>query len=92
MKLKKVSTSSTAIFEYNTDLELTIFPNPVSNILYLNIEKNATITIVNAQSTILSIHQNTNSIDMSKYQSGVYVVKIENLNKVLVKKIIKIDD
>ena len=92
LKLKKISTSSTAIFEHDTNLELSLFPNPVSNILHLNTEMNVTMTLLNAQSTILAIYHHIKSIDMSGYGAGIYFIKIESLHGTLVKKIIKIDD
>jgi len=92
LKLKNISSASTAMYERKNNFELNVFPNPVTDRLYLHIDKNAIVTILNAQSTVLSIHKNTKSVDMSMWQAGVYFIKVEHQNSIMIKKIIKIDD
>lgn len=57
------------------DNEIEIFPNPVSNQLYINCSENLSIAIYDKLGkTILStsINRGRNSIDVSQLQSGVY--------------------
>ncbi len=65
-------------FETNS---FSIYPNPVTNSLKIN-SKNETfsVEIYNSISQLIFQDENTNEIDVSKYNSGIYLIKItENL-------------
>lgn len=56
-----------------------IYPNPVSDILYLsNIDKHSKIVLYNAKSQLIYSGEGINSIDVSGYSSGIYILRIIN--------------
>jgi len=75
----------------NIQNECTVYPNPVSEILYLNnIPDNATITLFDGGARIVYSENSTNrnSIDLSNYAPGIYVLRIENAGNPIFKKIV----
>lgn len=70
----------------------TIFPNPATNLLYINCEENATVEIINMQGQIVAtkmLSGKNESVDVSGFPKGVYVVKVKTELGVITKKIIK---
>jgi len=59
--------------------EIKIYPNPVKDILHFSKEIHK-ITLTDLTGKVLSIQSNSNQINMSGYQSGVYFVIIETEN------------
>ena len=85
---------SSAVSSVN-DVEISLYPNPVDNILYVTIgddSKHANISIVNVagQTVANKSFNNVNikSVDLSKIASGVYFVNIKTENFSTSKKII----
>ncbi len=78
---------------------IVIYPNPVSNTLTINIEfkkvEEGTLEIVDVlgkklfQETLKSSKIIQKNIDFSKFEKGIYYLKITNKNMVLTKEIIK---
>lgn len=65
------------------------FPNPVSDVLYLNKEY-VSVQIFSVLGTNVSNHKNTNKIDCKTLPKGIYLLKAEDKNGVIYsKKIIK---
>ena len=64
--------------------EFTIYPNPASSILNINIPNLQSFTIIDVSGKIVfnSTNKNLNRIDLSKYQTGVYIIKIKTNNTV----------
>ena len=73
------STLSTIDFEFNQD-KVRVFPNPTSSII--NIVSTITIKNVSIYNMLGSIVlESTNrAIDVSKLQSGYYLMKVEDVN------------
>ena len=74
-------------------LDISVYPNPTSDILYFKGIKNITqITIYDVTGNAhqdASINYATNSIDLSNLNSGVFFIQFQTDNTILVKKIIK---
>ena len=78
-----------ASIEENT-LNISVYPNPVENILTVNGEYGIiTITNVNGQVVYTEGHSTTSQIDMSKFEKGVYFLRLTNNNGSAVQRIIK---
>ncbi|PLX06667.1 MAG: hypothetical protein C0596_15225 [Marinilabiliales bacterium] len=78
-----ITQSSTTVAEISnikTDNSFRIYPNPASDILYVEANKNFVVEIYNSSSQLL-IKQTKGilqSIDISKLSEGIYFVKITN--------------
>ncbi len=71
-------------------LNISVYPNPVENILTVNGEYGIiTITNVNGQIVYTEDHNSTSQIDMSKFEKGVYFLRLTNNNGSAVQRIIK---
>jgi len=70
---------------------ITIFPNPANNRLTINgLDHNSTISIYDINGKLVYKSEAiTNQIDISNFQNGIYAIKIESENHVIIKKIIK---
>jgi len=81
--------------DFVADNNFFVYPNPANNELYFsnpsNLEvSNISINDVSGKLVVsLNSNLNTNTIDVSNLQSGVYFVKFTTENKTLVKKFIK---
>ncbi|GIZ09761.1 carbohydrate-binding protein [Flavobacterium sp. UMI-01] len=72
--------------------DLTIYPNPVTDLLRIANSENANVQLSDSLGRIIltqKMSSNSESIDMSKMGSGIYFVKIDTGEKVITKKIIK---
>ncbi|WP_309640317.1 T9SS type A sorting domain-containing protein [Flavobacterium sp.] len=75
----------------NTQTNFSIFPNPTKNVL--NIVKNQsidaiTITDVSGKK-VIEVRTNTNQVDVSKLQQGIYFMQIQSQGKITTQKFIK---
>lgn len=71
---------------------LSVYPNPVSNLLNIAIDEKADMEIINIRGQILVIKTLTekqNIIDISQLTEGIYTLRIKTCKGVVVKKIIK---
>ena len=66
---------------------LVVYPNPTKD--KINISKNVDINVLNYIGDMVISKQNTNTLDMSKLSSGVYMLQITYKNKIINKQIIK---
>ena len=91
--------ASTALSEnsYNEDFQVSFFPNPASDFLNINFgtlsDSNYTFSIVDVNGKrVLERKINNPSllekIDISQFQSGVYLVALETNSKVIRRKIV----
>ncbi len=81
----------TGIAENASNLNVTIFPNPVSSILTINNVKDSEISIYNILgSEIMTVNSinNIKTIDMSNLSEGTYFVKISNERGVVTEKVV----
>ncbi len=67
--------------EINKGQKLSVYPNPVNDIIYFDVANNEKSNIVISDLSgkiVLDINTNNNKIDISHLQGGVYVLKISN--------------
>jgi hypothetical protein len=75
------------------DLDLQLYPNPVSNIL--NIQNGSEIRSISLYDIfgrllkIWEVNATTFRFDMNSYKQGIYILKISGINKAYTKKLIK---
>lgn len=64
--------------------EFAIYPNPATDLLNINITNLQSFTIIDVSGKIVfnSTNKNLNIIDLSKYETGVYIIKIKTDKKV----------
>lgn len=81
--------STSVATEKIEDLELLVFPNPVSGKLCFN-RKVASITFYSVDGRKLCQHKNSLEVDMTSFNSGIYIARIISENgQIYLKKIIK---
>jgi hypothetical protein len=68
--------------------EITCFPNPFTDCIYLN-QKAKKIEIYNNQGVIILKKEDCNLIETNQLKTGVYFIKIEKDNRLFIKKMIK---
>lgn len=70
------------------DVEISIYPNPTKDKLYLTqtIEE---INIINQQGITVLQTKNTNSINLTNLPAGVYYIRMVNKGNILIQKVIK---
>jgi len=79
---------------YSTDLEIKIYPNPSSGNVFLETEHSVQISIFNDLGKLISqkeFEKGNHSIDLSDYNSGVYLLKISDAYSQKVLKLLKTD-
>jgi hypothetical protein len=69
------------------DEALVVYPNPTSGVI--NINKNVDINVFNYIGDMIISKNNINVLDMSRLNSGMYVLQINYQNKSIIKQIIK---
>ena len=72
--------SLTAIKALN-NVEVTIAPNPVKNVLRISADNNYNVVVYNIEGKAVASTQmrnNVTEIDFSNFQSGVYIIKVYN--------------
>ena len=76
-----------------TSAALTVYPNPVSDVLTINgLKQNGTILIYNAEGKLLqqqTVTAQTMTMDISKYSKGIYLLQYKTGEAVVNQKIIK---
>jgi trimeric autotransporter adhesin len=86
-----VTTLGTNDFEFNS--KLSVYPNPSNTIFNIDIDSNATIEVydlVGKQILTKKIELGTSQLDMSNYNTGMYLLKVTNAdNQTKTMKIVK---
>ena len=80
------------IAEREKDIELTIFPNPVEDILNLKVvstQKEYVIHIIDLTGKIVLQDENKQQLDVSQLREGIYFVKLDMGGSSVVKKFVK---
>jgi len=73
----------------NIENEFTVYPNPVKNQLYIKTnQQNYIVEIYNQTGQLISTNKNINSLDISTYNNGLYLVKLITNKAFTTKKII----
>ena len=79
-RISEIITGGTGIMQINDNGEVSLYPNPVKNDLYIKTpSEKSTINIYSLQGSLLktiSAYQGHEQIDVSTLMSGVYLVKI----------------
>lgn len=76
----------------DTNFNINIYPNPTSSILTINTNNSIDIEnlkLYNIQGRLIKTYQNTNTIDVSALQSGLYLLNIRSNIGSITKQIIK---
>jgi len=92
------SSSTTGIQPYNILDGIEVYPNPVNNILSINLHMpiDGTISITNLlgqqiySENISVASSTTEQIDMSLYTNGVYFLSVQSQGQRLIKKVVKL--
>ena len=71
----------------NDDIQ--IFPNPTKNIFHIRGDNITEIEILNMSGSLIFKNNSTTRIDMSNYKNGIYLVRIKDGNRTIVKKLVK---
>jgi hypothetical protein len=75
------------ILSRNLEENIVVYPNPVDKTI--NINKNVDITVYNTLGDVVIYKANTNTLDVSRLNPGVYNLQIMCNNKLVNKKIVK---
>jgi len=87
MSVSELSTGIDNVFNENS---ISLYPNPVINNLTINSNKKIDkIEIYNSNGQLLINQTNTNQINFSQYNTGIYFVRIFKDNQSIYKKVIK---
>jgi len=72
-----------SVQEFNANFELSLFPNPATNTVFINYKdiNNALVKVYNATGKLMTSFNNANStnsakIDISSFQKGIYYIEI----------------
>jgi hypothetical protein len=75
-----------------TNGEVTAYPNPVSDVLYVKLTGSSTISLFNMEGQLISTKDekgDLSEINMSGYKSGIYILKIVTEGRIITKKVFK---
>ncbi len=76
--------------EHQLRRDISIYPNPTTDMLYVDANDVRTIEIFNIYGQLLAQFEGDNKVDMSGFDAGTYIVRITHLDGILEKKVIKI--
>jgi hypothetical protein len=69
---------------------ISIFPNPVKDIVNINGESgHLMITSLSGEILLEAVHEQSTSVNLSEFPSGVYIVHLENVNGSYKSKVVK---
>lgn len=74
------------------DIRLDVYPNPVTDVLHVNMPAEGTLTIYKTSGQAvasLNLNAGENTIPFAQYGAGMYIVKAQAGNKTLTAKVIK---
>jgi hypothetical protein len=71
------------------DDHIQIFPNPTKNIFFIRGENITSIEILTLSGSLVFKNNSTTRIDMSNYKNGIYLVRIKDGDRTIVKKLVK---
>jgi len=70
------------------DLRLKIYPNPIQNILNVEVDNFQSLELINMNGQLI-LSSNNSSVNTSDLEKGVYFLKVKTENSIVTKKIIK---
>ena len=83
----KVTAGNTASISEVENANVTLYPNPVSNILHIEAQGIQEVNVMDINGRTVMSMQNANTIDMSNLASGVYFVRVITTDGVSTQKI-----
>lgn len=83
------ASGTVGIHNIDIDDDIQIFPNPTKNIFHIRGENITSIEILTLSGSLVFKNNSTTRIDMSNYKNGIYLVKIKDGNRTVVKKLVK---
>ena len=83
------ATGTVDTHEIAFDNDIQIFPNPTKNIFHIRGENIYEIEILNMSGSLILKNNSTTRIDMSNFKNGIYLVRIKEGNRTIVKKLVK---
>jgi hypothetical protein len=90
-----VTANETVVLNTNNFLvadKVTIYPNPSTGIFNISLQEDATVEVHDMLGKVIyanKVKAGNNTIDISNYQSGLYILKLTTENGSAIKKIIK---
>lgn len=81
MKIDDIQVVSTANIELSAVTSMKLYPNPTSDFVYIS--ENADVQIFNIHGQLVGSYKNTNRIDVSNLNAGLYIFRINTENKIL---------
>ena len=82
----------TGLNEFSNNKNIRIYPNPATNNLIIECQKQSTIEILNTQAQLIESFTTTGnitSIDVSSYSNGMYCIRVKTENEIVMKKFVK---
>ena len=83
------ASGTVGIHDTALDDNIQIFPNPTKNIFHIRGDNITQIEILNMSGALIFKNNSTTRIDMSNYKNGIYLVRIKEGNRTVVKKLVK---
>ena len=91
--LSIIEGSSLSVEGYDSEAQITIYPNPSKGLVYVsNIKTNTTLIISNIMGETLKemfVSPETNSIDCTSFSQGIYLMTFKNKNSTVTYKMVK---
>ena len=75
--------------EIALDNDIQIFPNPTKDIFFIRGENISSIEILTLSGSLIFKNSSTTRIDMSNYKNGIYLIRIKEGERTIVKKLVK---
>ncbi|OMP30131.1 T9SS-dependent choice-of-anchor J family protein [Mangrovimonas sp. DI 80] len=85
----KYSSATLSVEDINNLPQLSVYPNPVKDNLYINAPEQSSIKVYNILGKEMFLSFQNNTINMSSLSNGIYLVEITHLNQVKTFKVIK---
>ena len=79
---------TTGVSDYEVE-ELTLYPNPTSGKVFIDHENVLSVEVLDKTGRLLAIQRNDNEVDLSAFADGVYTLRIELPEGVVLRKVIK---
>ncbi len=80
---------TTGVSDYEME-ELTLYPNPTNGKVFIGHENVLAVEVFDKTGRLLAIQRNDNEVDLSAFADGVYTLRIELPEGVVIRKVIKI--
>ena len=79
-------TDPTTDIDELSEENITVWPNPATNVLYLNVEDYTTISVFDITGRLVKQEPYNGKIDVSELTTGIYTIKADNFNVKFMKK------